>query len=140
MGFYLRFLRPGKVGEVSIIGVILLLLAVGSGHFIPGSFLGPIFNLSEKKVVWALATYGFIASILPVWMLLCPRDYLSTYMKIGTIGLLAVGVVVMHAGDNTIRARRRPDNSRPSFSVHVHHHCLRRDFGLPFAHCLGHDP
>jgi len=96
MGFYLRFLRPGKVGEVSIIGVILLVLAVGSGHFIPGSFLGPIFNLSEKKVVWALATYGFIASILPVWMLLCPRDYLSTYMKIGTIGLLAVGVVVMH--------------------------------------------
>lgn len=96
MGFYLRYFRPGKVGEVSIIGVFLLLIAVGTGHFVPGSFLDPIFNLSDKKVVWALAIYGFIASILPVWMLLCPRDYLSTYMKIGTIALLAVGVMVMH--------------------------------------------
>lgn len=96
MGFYLRFLRPGKVGEVSGIGVILLLFAVATGHYIPGSFLDPVFNLSEKSVVWALAFYGFIASILPVWMLLCPRDYLSTYMKIGTIALLAIGVIVMH--------------------------------------------
>ena len=96
MGFYLRFFRPGMVAEVSLIGVILLLIAVITGHYIPGSFLDPVFNMSEKSVVWALATYGFIASVLPVWMLLCPRDYLSTYMKIGTILLLAIGVIVMH--------------------------------------------
>jgi carbon starvation protein len=96
MGFYLRFFRPGMVAEVSLIGVILLLIAVITGHYIPGSFLDPVFNMSENSVVWALATYGFIASVLPVWMLLCPRDYLSTYMKIGTILLLAIGVIVMH--------------------------------------------
>jgi carbon starvation protein len=96
MGFYLRFFRPGRVAEVSLIGVILLLIAVTTGHYIPGSFLDPVFNLSEKSVVCALAAYGFIASVLPVWMLLCPRDYLSTYMKIGTILLLAIGVIVMH--------------------------------------------
>ncbi|SPD71965.1 Carbon starvation protein A [uncultured Desulfobacterium sp.] len=96
MGFYLRFFRPGRVGEVSLIGVILLLIAVATGHYIPGSFLAPVFNLSEKAVVIVLAAYGFIASVLPVWMLLCPRDYLSTYMKIGTILLLAIGVIAMH--------------------------------------------
>jgi carbon starvation protein len=95
MGYYLRFLRPGKVGEVSLIGVLLLLTAVGTGHFIPGSFLDPFFNLPEKSVVWALIIYGFIASVLPVWMLLCPRDYLSTYMKIGTIALLTLGIFFM---------------------------------------------
>jgi carbon starvation protein len=95
MGCYLRWLRPGKVAEVSLIGVPLLILAVGTGHFIPGSFLEPVFNHPQKFIVIVLAAYGFIASVLPVWMLLCPRDYLSTYMKIGTILLLALGVVFM---------------------------------------------
>jgi carbon starvation protein len=95
MGIYLYRIRPGKVGEVSVIGVMLLLVAVFTGHYVPGSFLDPLFNLSKNSLVFALALYGFIASVLPVWMLLCPRDYLSTYMKIGTMVLLAVGVVVM---------------------------------------------
>ncbi len=95
MGFYLYYLRPGKVGEVSVIGVILLLAAVFTGHYIPGSFLEPYFNLSKDSLVISMAIYGFIASVLPVWMLLCPRDYLSTYMKIGTVVLLAVGVLAM---------------------------------------------
>ncbi|MCX5781403.1 MAG: carbon starvation protein A [Elusimicrobia bacterium] len=95
MGIYLKFLRPGKVGEMSIIGVVLLLLSVFSGHFIPGSFLEPIFNLSRDQLIVAIALYGFLASVLPVWLLLCPRDYLSTYMKIGTISLLAVGVMII---------------------------------------------
>lgn len=95
MGFYLKTFRPGKVGEMSVIGVVLLVLAVVVGHFIPGSFLDPLFNISRDKLVLSLAVYGFIASVLPVWMLLCPRDYLSTYMKIGTVSLLAVGVAVI---------------------------------------------
>jgi carbon starvation protein len=95
MGVYLKVLRPGRVGEVSVIGVILLLGAVGLGHFIPGSTLERWFDLGRTPLVILLAVYGFIASVLPVWLLLCPRDYLSTYMKIGTVALLAIGVVFM---------------------------------------------
>ncbi len=95
MGLYLYRIRPGKVSEVSIIGFALLLFAVFAGHYIPGSPLAPFFTLGKGGLVVAMATYGLIASILPVWMLLCPRDYLSTYMKIGTVILLAVGVVFM---------------------------------------------
>ncbi len=95
MGLYLYRIRPGKVGEVSLIGFFLLIAAVIFGHFIPGSVLEPLFNLSKNQLVVAMALYGFVASVLPVWMLLCPRDYLSTYMKIGTMLLLAVGVIIM---------------------------------------------
>lgn len=93
MGIYLYRIRPGKVSEVSVIGVILLLTAVFTGHYVPNSFLEPFFNLSKNSLVFSIALYGFIASVLPVWMLLCPRDYLSTYMKIGTVLLLAIGVM-----------------------------------------------
>ncbi len=95
MGLYLYRLRPGKVAEMTAVGVVLLVFAVGSGHYIPGSFLDPYFNLSENSLIFSIALYGFIASVLPVWMLLCPRDYLSTYMKIGTILLLAAGVMII---------------------------------------------
>jgi carbon starvation protein len=95
MGLYLYRIRPGKVAETSLIGVVLLLASVFAGHFIPGSFLEPFFSVSRNSLVFCLALYGFIASVLPVWMLLCPRDYLSTYMKIGTMLLLAFGVIVM---------------------------------------------
>lgn len=95
MGLYLYRIRPGKVVEVSAIGVTLLLIAVFSGHYIPGSFLDPFFNLSRNSLVLSITIYGFIASVLPVWMLLAPRDYLSTYMKIGTIFLLALGVIII---------------------------------------------
>lgn len=95
MGVYLKWIRPNKVAEVSLIGVPLLALAVFTGHLIPGSRFEHFFNQPTNVVVIALALYGFIASALPVWMLLCPRDYLSTYMKIGTILMLALGVVCM---------------------------------------------
>jgi carbon starvation protein len=95
MGIYLKKIRPNKVREVSLLGVPLLVFAVASGHFIPGSFLSPLFNHPDKVIIIALAAYGFIASVLPVWMLLCPRDYLSTYMKVGTVLLLAIGVLFM---------------------------------------------
>nr|WP_206440171.1 carbon starvation CstA family protein [Streptomyces scabichelini] len=94
MGFYLRVLRPGRVSEVSLIGVALLLLALVSGRWVAESSWADAFTLAPSTLVIWLVAYGFIASILPVWMLLAPRDYLSTFMKIGTIGLLAIGVVV----------------------------------------------
>ena len=95
MGIYLYRIRPGKVAEMSVMGVVLLLIAVFSGHYVPGSFLAPFFDLSKNSLVLCIAIYGFVASVLPVWLLLAPRDYLSTYMKIGTILLLALGVIVI---------------------------------------------
>src|SRR3972149_4743605 len=95
MGIYLYRIRPGRVLEVSLIGVVLLLLGVILGRYIPGSGLEPYFNLNRNTLVLLMAIYGFVASVLPVWLLLCPRDYLSTYMKIGTVILLALGVILI---------------------------------------------
>ncbi|MEU4682094.1 carbon starvation CstA family protein [Streptomyces xinghaiensis] len=92
MGFYLRVLRPGRVTEVSVIGVALLLLAIISGSWVAESSWAETFTLQPGTLVIWLVVYGFFASVLPVWMLLAPRDYLSTFMKIGTIVLLALGV------------------------------------------------
>ncbi|MCG7609164.1 MULTISPECIES: carbon starvation CstA family protein [Mycobacterium] len=95
MGVYLRFLRPGRVSEVSLIGVALLLLAVVSGGWVAETSWGADwFTLSKVTLSWCLIIYGFAASVLPVWLLLAPRDYLSTFMKVGTIALLAVGILI----------------------------------------------
>ncbi|MFC4615725.1 carbon starvation CstA family protein [Cellulomonas algicola] len=95
MGAYLRFLRPGRVSEVTIIGVALLLLAIVAGGWVAETDWGQDwFSLSPVALAWWLAAYGFAASVLPVWLLLAPRDYLSTFMKVGTIVLLAVGILV----------------------------------------------
>src|ERR687886_715773 len=95
MGVYLRFLRPGRVLEVSLIGVALLVLAIiGGGWISEASGYAAAWTFSKTQLVWALIVYGFVASVLPVWVLLAPRDYLSTFMKIGTIVLLAVGIVL----------------------------------------------
>ncbi|MER5940640.1 carbon starvation CstA family protein [Streptomyces sp. NPDC001928] len=94
MGFYLRYLRPGRVVETSFIGVALLLLAILGGGWIQDSALAEYFVWSHETLVFCLVGYGFVASVLPVWMLLAPRDYLSTFMKVGTIALMAVGVVI----------------------------------------------
>ncbi|MFI2414778.1 carbon starvation CstA family protein [Streptomyces sp. NPDC018947] len=93
MGFYMRYLRPGRVLETSLIGVALLLLAIVGGGWVENSSLAGTFTWAPTTLVFCLIGYGFVASVLPVWMLLAPRDYLSTFMKIGTIVLLAVGVV-----------------------------------------------
>ncbi len=95
MGLYLYKIRKGRVAEVSVIGVALLLAAVLWGRYIPGSSLERFFSLDRNTIVLIIAAYGFVASVLPVWMLLCPRDYLSTYMKIGTVLILATGVIFM---------------------------------------------
>jgi carbon starvation protein len=94
MGVWLRVLRPGRVLEATAIGVALLLIAVVSGKWIADSSLAGTFTLSPESLTICLIVYGFVASVLPVWMLLAPRDYLSAFMKIGTIGLLAVGILV----------------------------------------------
>lgn len=95
MGFYLRYLRPGKVMEVSAIGVVLLLLAIASGRWIENTSIATALHLGKPVLAWAIIIYGFIAAVLPVWMLLAPRDYLSTFMKVGVIAMLAVAIVVV---------------------------------------------
>ncbi|CAL9467675.1 Peptide transporter CstA [Actinosynnema sp. ALI-1.44] len=94
MGFYQRVVRPGRVLETSVIGVALLLVAIVAGGWVQSSSWAAFFTLEPKALVLWLVGYGFVASVLPVWMLLAPRDYLSTFMKVGTIVLLAVGVLV----------------------------------------------
>jgi carbon starvation protein len=96
VGLYLHVLRPGRVVEASVIGVVLVVLAVVYGAKVPQASWGHYFLLTETQLKLALPAYGFIASTLPVWLLLCPRDYLSSYMKIGTIVLLSIGIVVVH--------------------------------------------
>jgi carbon starvation protein len=95
MGFYLRTIRPGRVIETSLIGVALLVLAIVAGGWVQASSWADAFTLSPQTLVFCLVVYGFVAAVLPVWMLLAPRDYLSTFMKIGTIALLAVGVLIV---------------------------------------------
>jgi carbon starvation protein len=96
MGQWLYRIRPGRVAEASAIGVVLLLAAVFFGNPVSHSAIGAWFRLSPDGVKLALPIYGFVAAVLPVWMLLCPRDYLSTYMKLGTVGLLALGIFIVH--------------------------------------------
>lgn len=94
VGLYMYRIRKGAVVEASLIGALGVLAATVAGNWIPGSPLEGVFSLTKGQTVLALTAYGFIASVLPVWLLLCPRDYLSSFLKIGTIALLVVGVVV----------------------------------------------
>ncbi|WP_425804932.1 carbon starvation protein A [Desulfitobacterium sp. Sab5] len=96
IGIYMRFLRPGKLAEASVIGVGLILLAVALGPVIKSSGLAPFFDYSDKVIELALPIYAFFAAALPVWFLLAPRDYLSSYLKIGTIGALALGIIFVN--------------------------------------------
>lgn len=96
MGGYLRYLRVGKVLEVSVIGVILLLLAVWGGQFVHShADWAKAFTFTAEPIAWTIIVYGLLASILPVWLLLAPRDYLSTFMKLGTIAALAIGTLLV---------------------------------------------
>jgi carbon starvation protein len=96
MGLYMYRFRKGKIGEASLIGVLGLLAAVYLGGRIADSSLANAFTLSRNTLIVLMAAYGFIASVLPVWMLLCPRDYLSSYLKVGTIAFLILGVIFVH--------------------------------------------
>ncbi len=96
MGLYMYRFRKGRIVEATAIGVVLLILAVFFGKDVAHSSLAPYFSLSKTSITLIILVYGFIASILPVWLLLCPRDYLSSFMKIGTIAFLAVGIILVN--------------------------------------------
>jgi carbon starvation protein len=121
MGVYLRYLRPGKVMEVSVIGFVLLMAAIIGGGAVAGTEWGAaFFHLDKVTIAWGLIIYGFIAAILPVWLLLAPRDYLSTFMKIGVIVMLALAIIVV-----------RPEITVPAFSEFA-----SRDNGPVFSGAL----
>ena len=110
MGLYLHVWRPGDVKGASVIGVVLLFAAVLAGPYVAASpTLAPIFNLTKKQLSLIIPLYGFVASVLPVWLLLCPRDYLSTYLKLGTIVMLTGGIVFVH-----------PNLQMPAITTFVH--------------------
>ena len=113
MGWYQHRLRPGRVGEMTLIGLVLLVLAVTLGKTVAQSDMGGWFALDRTTLVWLLAGYGFLASALPMWMLLIPRDYLSTFMKLGVIGLLAIGVIVLAPDMHMPRVTRFIDGGGP---------------------------
>src|SRR5512141_52799 len=97
MGVYLRRLRPGRVLETSALGFVLVLGAIWGGQWVSlHPAVGAYFTLAAPGLAVAIIVYGFAASAMPVWLLLAPRDYLSTFVKLGTIALLALGIVVMH--------------------------------------------
>ena len=96
MGLYMYRVRKGRIGEATVIGVIGLFAAVIIGKPLAASAIGPWFHLSREQLIVSMAAYGFVASVLPVWMLLCPRDYLSSFMKIGTIAFLVIAVAFVN--------------------------------------------
>ncbi|MEN4903565.1 carbon starvation CstA family protein [Luteimonas sp. TWI1416] len=95
MGLYMRYIRPGKIGEISVVGIVLLLGAIWLGGKVGAHpTWGPAFTFTGTQITWMLIGYGFVAATLPVWLLLAPRDYLSTFLKIGVIVALAIGIVI----------------------------------------------
>jgi carbon starvation protein len=117
MGAYGRWIRPGRIGEMSLIGVALLMAALVLGKPVAESpVLGPMFTYSGETLALMLIGYGFAASVLPVWMLLAPRDYLSTFIKIGTIVALAIGIAVVMPDLKMPAVSRFIDGSGPVFS------------------------
>ncbi|PJK00749.1 carbon starvation protein A [Lysobacteraceae bacterium NML91-0213] len=95
MGLYMRYLRPGKIGEISVIGIALLLFTIWFGGEVGAHpYWGPFFTFTGTQITWMLIGYGFVAAVLPVWLLLAPRDYLSTFLKIGVVVALAIGILV----------------------------------------------
>ncbi|AOE83496.1 carbon starvation CstA family protein [Pseudomonas sp. TCU-HL1] len=95
MGIYMRYIRPGRIGEISVVGVALLLASIWLGGQVAADPVwGPAFTFTGVQITWMLIGYGFVAAVLPVWLILAPRDYLSTFLKIGTIVALAIGILI----------------------------------------------
>jgi carbon starvation protein len=117
MGWWMHSFRPGRVAEASAIGVVLVLLATVGGKWVAENpALAAFFTVEGKTLVWLLMGYGFVASVLPVWVLLCPRDYLSTFLKIGTILALAAGILVSLPEMHMPALTRFVDGSGPVFA------------------------
>ncbi len=138
MGLYMYRFRKGRIAEATIIGVIFLILAVVFGKGIASSSLAPYFIFSKPKIALFILIYGFAASILPVWMLLCPRDYLSAFMKIGTIVFLAIGIIIVHP---ELKMPLVTDyihggganNSRNIISIHIYNNRMWSDLWVSFS-------
>ncbi len=97
MGIYMRFLRPGRVGEVSVIGIVLLVASIYFGGVIAHDpYWGPALTFKDTTITFALIGYAFVSALLPVWLILAPRDYLATFLKIGVIVGLALGIVILN--------------------------------------------
>ena len=104
MGVYMRYIRPGRIGEISVIGVVLLLLSIWLGGKVGAhATWGPAFTFTGTQITWMLIGYGFVAAVLPVWLLLAPRDDLSTFLKIGVIVALAIGIVIASPEVTTLK-------------------------------------
>jgi len=117
MGVYLRRIRPGKVLEVSVLGFVLVLLAIWGGQWVSqNATLAPIFTLRAQTLAISIIIYAFAASVVPVWLLLAPRDYLSTFVKLGTIGLLGIGIVALHPTLHMPALTRFVDGTGPVFA------------------------
>lgn len=117
MGVYNRYIRPGRVGEVSVIGLVLLIGSIVlGGHVADSATWGPMFTFDAKQLTWMLIIYGFIASVLPVWLLLAPRDYLSTFLKIGTIVGLALAMVFVAPNLRMPAVTQFVDGTGPAWS------------------------
>ena len=117
MGVYMRIVRPGRVGEASVIGVVLLLASLIFGQTVANDPVwGPVFTLTGTQLAWALILYGAVASSLPVWLMLAPRDYLSTFLKIGTVVGLAIGIYLVAPPLSMPETTRFVDGSGPVIS------------------------
>ena len=144
LGVYLRFLRPGRVLEASLIGVALVLFAVVAGQWVADSpSWAHAFTLGGIALTIAIVLYAFAASALPVWLLLAPRDYLSAFIKAGAIFSLAAGILLVRPNVLMPPLTRFVDGSGPVFagqdlSVLLHHHCVRSDQRISFADFVGH--
>jgi len=120
MGFYLRTLRPGKVLETSALGFVLVMLAIWGGQWVSQTpSLAGWFTLSATSLAFLIIIYGFAASALPVWLLLAPRDYLSTFVKLGTIGLLSLGIIALRPSLHMPPLTRFIDGTGPVFAGNV---------------------
>jgi carbon starvation protein len=125
MGLYLRYWRPGKVLECSALGFALVLASVFGGQWIAGSStFAPLFTLSAMSIAIAIIVYGFLASALPVWLLLAPRDYLSTFVKLGVIGMLAIGILAVRPSLEMPAFTRFVDGNGPVFAGKIFPFCF----------------
>jgi len=125
LGIYLRRLRPGRVREASVLGFLMVLAAVVGGRYVAESpALGHCFTYGGVALAWMIIVYGFAASVLPVWLLLAPRDYLSTFVKLGTILLLALGILIAHPPMLLPAITRFTDGTGPIFAGKVFPFCF----------------
>ena len=125
MGLYLRYWRPGKVLEVSIIGFVLVLLSIFGGQWVSHSpTFAPMFTMTGVALAIAIIIYGFLASALPVWLLLAPRDYLSTFVKLGVVMLLAIGILFVRPDLQLPPLTRFVDGTGPIFAGKIFPFCF----------------